>query len=87
MDAINELTLINSRAGIVPPTEQFLDSIKDFPWDSLELYFFLDQMLIDCIGKQTTLIEIVDNIKNNHSELYDLIFQRTYNILNVLPKT
>jgi hypothetical protein len=87
MNDIAELTSINSRAGIAPLTEQFLDSIKDFPWDKLELYFFLDQILFNWIGQETTFTKIVEDIKTHHYELYDLIFQKTYNILNALPKT
>lgn len=84
---INQLTSRSSRAGISPPTETFLEIIKQFPWKQLELYFFLDQLLIERIGQQLTFAELINDIKKNHSDLYDLIFQRTHNILDALPKT
>jgi hypothetical protein len=84
---IGQLTPLNSRAGIVPPTQDFLASIQNFPKKKLELYFLLDQLLIDRIGQQMTFKELIDSIKTNHSYLYELIFNHTYRVSNVLPKT
>jgi len=84
---IGQLTPLNSRAGIVPPTQDFLASIQNFPKKKLELYFLLDQLLIDRIGQQMTFKELIDSIKTNHNYLYELIFNHTYRVSNVLPKT
>jgi hypothetical protein len=86
VDEVKNLTKFKSRAGIKPASSEFLDKIQDFPWNRLELYFMLDQLLIDCIGKEITIDNLIDDIRKNHLELYNLIFQQNYNILNVLPK-
>jgi hypothetical protein len=87
MDDICQLTPLHTHAGVNPPTEEFLESIQQFPWKRLELYFFLDQLLIERIGKQMTFFELLNDIKNNHRDLYDLIFEHSNRIFDVLPKT
>jgi hypothetical protein len=87
MNNISRLTPLYTYAGVNPPTEEFLESIQQFPWKRLELYFFLDQLLIERIGKQMTFFELLNDIKNNHSNLYNLIFEHTNRIFDVLPKT
>jgi hypothetical protein len=87
MNEIGQLTSCVTRAGVTPPTEEFLQSIQSFPWSQLELYFFLDQLLIERIGTQTTFVDLVNDIKTTHRNLYELIFERTYKIFDVLPKT
>jgi hypothetical protein len=87
MNDIDQLTSYVTRAGVTPPTEEFLESIQNFPWSQLELYFFLDQLLIERIGTQTTFVDLVNDIKTTHYNLYELIFERTYRIFDVLPKT
>ena len=84
---ISQLTSHVTRAGVNPPTEEFLESIQNFPWNQLELYFFLDQLLIERIGTQTTFVDLVNDIKNTHHDLYELIFKKTYRIFDALPKT
>jgi hypothetical protein len=87
MNDISHLTSYIPRSSINPPTEKFLESIQNFPWSQLELYFFLDQLLIERVGTQTTFVDLVNDIKNSHYNLYNLIFERTYKIINALPKT
>ena len=87
MNDIGRLTSCVTRAGITPPTKEFLESIQNFPWSQLELYFFLDQLLIERIGTQTTFVDLVNDIKTTHYNLYELIFEKTYRIFDVLPKT
>jgi hypothetical protein len=87
MNDISQLTSHVTRAGVNPPTEEFLKSIQNFPWSQLELYFFLDQLLIERIGTQTTFVDLVNDIKNTHHDLYELIFEKTYRIFDALPKT
>jgi len=87
MNDISQLTPHVTRAGIDPPTAEFLQSIQEFPWDQLELYFFLDQLLIERIGTEITFLELIHSIKNTHKDLYNLIFEQTYKIFDVLPKT
>ena len=87
MNDISQLTSYVTRANVTPSTEEFLENIKNFPWNQLELYFLLDQLLIDRIGTQTTFVDLLNNIKNTHHELYELIFEKTHRIFDVLPKT
>jgi hypothetical protein len=87
VDEVKNLTRFKSRAGIEPASLDFLTKIQDFPWNQLELYFMLDQLLIDCIGQEITVEWLIKDIRENHKELYNLIFQQAYNILDVLPKT
>jgi hypothetical protein len=84
---VSELTPLNHRASIVPPTPEFLASIQNFPWQKLELYFSLDQLLMDRIGQQMTFDDLINSIKQTHRYLYDLIFDHTSHVYNVLPKT
>jgi hypothetical protein len=85
LDSINHIVNINDRACVVPPTEDFLKTIDNFPWQQLELYFFLDQILIDRIGQQLSFNEIMSDISQHYPELYMLIFKKTKDIINVLP--
>lgn len=86
IDDISQLTPCVTRAGVTPPTQDFLQSIENFPWRQLELYFFLDQLLIERIGTQTTFVDLVEDIKTAHPDLYELIFERTCKIFDALPK-
>jgi hypothetical protein len=61
--------------------------VKAFDWKKLELYFFLDQQLIDRIGQTITISDLLVEIKNKQPKLYDLIFLKTINLTNALPKT
>jgi hypothetical protein len=87
MSEITKLTNMNDRANVIPPTQEFLKEIQMFEWAQLELYFFLDQLLLDRVGKQLTYHELMSDIQTNHKELYNLIFQPTFDIINALPKT
>lgn len=85
MKDIKELTHKHSNSN-----SKLLDSVKDvsgFPWDKLEIYFFLDQLLIDRIGQKITFTEILKDIAGQHPELYKLVFNNAKEIINVLPKT
>jgi hypothetical protein len=87
LQSINQFVAMNDRAEIVPPDTEFLEKLQTFPWHKLELYFFLDQILIDQIGKTVTFKQIMSDIKTNHSELYNLVFHKTISITNVLSTT
>jgi hypothetical protein len=87
IDDIGKLTTRHSRARITPPTPEFLASIQNFPWKKLEVYFLLDQLLIDRIGQQLTFAELVNDIKQTHNYLYELVFDHNHMVSDVLPKT
>lgn len=87
MEDISKITNRVSRAGIVPADEKLLDKMKDFNWSALELYFYLDQLLLDRMGKSFTYSELIDDIRINHREVYDLVFLNTLALTNALSKT
>jgi hypothetical protein len=84
---ISLLTDIHSHADVVPTTPALLEKIQSFDWSKMELYFYLDQILLGHMGKTVNIHDLVTYIKKDHAELYDLIFQRSLNIVNVLSKT
>jgi len=90
MHAIAEFTDLNSDAGVQPVTPWLANRIKNFDWHALELYMFLDQIIVDHIGHPTTFAQLIDKIHSQHPELYDLIFKRSQQLtalVDVLPKT
>jgi hypothetical protein len=78
---------MNFHAEVNPPTDEFLKKLDDFNWKKLDLYFYLDQVLLDRIGQEFTFRELVSDVQINHPALYDLIFKKTQHIVNALPKT
>jgi hypothetical protein len=90
LEPISEITKfanINYRGDVIPPTPEFLKEISELNWSQLELYFYLDQLLVDRIGQVLTYNELIKDIQTNHREIYDLIFKPTFDIVNALPKT
>lgn len=87
MTEIGQLTDINHRAEIVPITNELKEKINSFDWSKLELYLYLDQILLDHIGKTIKIHELITHVRTNYSELYQVVFQKTLDIANVLPKT
>jgi hypothetical protein len=81
---IATLTTQHSKAGVTPPSQEIIDGINNFNWHTLELYFFLDQQLIELIGKSLTFQELITNIRITQPELYDLVFDKTIKLTNVL---
>ena len=87
MTEVSDLTIYNSRAGIIPPDEQFLTDVADFPWGALELYFFLDNLLLSRIGQTITFSEILSDFKQRFADQYTTVFQRTFALIDGMPKT
>jgi len=87
VDAVNQIVEIKYRAQITPPSLEFLSHIENFPWKQLELYFFLDQILIDRQGQTVSFTQLINDIRSDHPELYQLIFQRHLDLAHVLSQT
>lgn len=87
MAEISQLTDLHSHAEVDPITQELQQHIDSFDWKKLELYFYLDQILLDHIGQTVNVRELINHIKTNHAELYQLVFEKTLDIANVLPKT
>jgi hypothetical protein len=84
---ISQLTNQHSHAEVIPMTDQLKRQIENFNWSKLELYIYLDSILLEYIGKTVKVVDIIQHVKKNHRELYNLIFQKTINIIDALPKT
>ena len=87
MTEISQLTDSNDHAGVGPLTSELKQKIDQFDWSALELYYGLDQILIDHIGKTVSVQQILSHAQHTHSELYNLVFKRTFDTINALPKT
>ena len=85
MSDIDQYANLNDRAAITPPSDEFLKILDDFNWKKLELYFYLDQILLDNIGKITTFSQLLTEIRKA-PQLNDLILNRTIKLFNVLSK-
>jgi len=87
MSDISQLTHRNSHANIEPITSELLTQIQSFDWSKLELYFYLDQILLDHMNQTVKITDLLTHIKIDHTELYNLIFKRAQDIVYALPKT
>lgn len=87
MSAISELTDRHSHADVEPITPELQDRLQGFNWSKLELYFYLDQILLDHVNQTVRVADLLMHIRQDHAELYDLIFKRTQDMVDVLPKT
>jgi hypothetical protein len=55
---------------------------------NMELWFFVDQVLLDLSGNTLTWSEIINHYKTNHSDIWSLMTSNLSIIMrNVLPKT
>jgi hypothetical protein len=82
---IDQLTDIHSHAEVEPVTAELLEMIDKFNWSKLELYFYLDQILVDHIGQTMSIKELFQYVKQDHPQLYELVFKKTQDIVDVLP--
>lgn len=89
MSELSEYTPYHSSAGIQPPTREFLNTIENFNWKRLELYFYLDQVILEMIGQTVSFNTVLDKIKSipvlNNNVLNK--FSQISTVLNALPKT
>lgn len=83
---ISKLTSLRSNAGISKPTPQLLNKIENFNWKQLELYFYLDQILLDRLGQEFSMNELFQILRDQYPDLYQLVFGKSINLINhVLP--
>jgi hypothetical protein len=55
---------------------------------SMELWFFVDKILLDLAGRTLTWSEIIDHYQTKHSDIWTLMVSSLPQIMrNVLPKT
>jgi hypothetical protein len=70
------ITDIKSRAQIVAPTKEFVAELLNNN-RNIELWLYLDQILLDLAGREFTWTELLTHYQCNHKNI----------IQNVLPKT
>lgn len=75
----------NNRADIIPCNDEFRQKLlTDNP--GLDLWLFLDQILLDLAGAEITWFELLEHYRTAHTETFDLICKR-FNLIckSVLP--
>lgn len=70
------ITDIKSHAGVIAPTKEFVDELLKNN-HNIELWLYLDQILLDLSGSMFTWDELLEYYQCNHMDI----------IKNVLPKT
>ena len=73
---ISKITKHNSRAGITPATIEFNKKIKSLINTDLQLWLFIDQMLIDMCNSTYTFDEIMQTLKSHPNESYQTLTSR-----------
>lgn len=76
LKTLGAVTAFQDRAKINPPSLTFVNKLLDND-PALELWLYLDQILLDLAGQEFTWPELVNYYKINHSDT----------LLHVLPKT
>lgn len=79
---ISALTDHHSKAGISDPSSEFLDSIEKFDWQRLEMYFYLDQILTDRIGHDLSIQELIELVRCQYPEVYNIVFKPSLDFVN-----
>lgn len=86
IDDLSDILETKNRAGIVPPSDDLVDQIVSHT-QSLELWFFLDQILLDLSGKSMTWKEVIEHYRTQHNQCFKLATEKFYQLADVLPKT
>ena len=71
-----QITDYNHDALVIPPTYQFVEELFKDNQD-INLWLYLDQVLLDLAGHELTWSELLEHYRKNHREL----------LQNVLPET
>lgn len=72
----SNVTDINRRALVIPPTQDFVNKLmKDN--HNIELWLYLDQILLELAGQEFTWSELLEYYQRNHKNIIE----------HVLPKT
>jgi len=66
----------NDRAKVIPPTKEFVDNLLKNN-HNIELWLYLDQILLDLAGQEFTWSELLEYYQCNHKNIIE----------HVLPKT
>ena len=73
---IGSIIDFKSRAEVIPPTEEFVKKLLEND-HNVEMWLYLDQILLDLAGKELTWTELLEFYQKNHNNIIE----------HVLPKT
>jgi hypothetical protein len=75
----------HNRADVIPSDDEFRQKLLSDN-TGLELWMFLDQILLDLAGTEMTWAEIIEHYRSSHTEIFDLVCKR-FNLISksVLP--
>jgi len=75
----------HDRADIIPSNDEFRQKLLSNN-TGLELWLFLDQILLDLAGSEMTWLELLDHYQTKHTTTFDLVCNR-FNLISksVLP--
>lgn len=73
---VKNLTSYNIKAGITPADQKFEQKVKQMMQSDLELYLFLDQMLLDFSGQEFTFNTLKHKLQTHPSDCYTSVIER-----------
>ena len=81
----NQIAEDRDRADITPSDDEFRQRLLSND-SGLELWLFLDQILLDLAGTEMTWLELLDHYQTKHTNTFDLVCNR-FNLISksVLP--
>jgi len=82
-DRIGHLTDLNDRAGVLPAGVDLADKIMQ--GSNLELWFYLDQILLDLQGQCMTWWQLIEHYQTHHGESYNIVTKSLRSHCDVLP--
>jgi hypothetical protein len=70
------ITDFESRAEVTPPSQDFVTMLLKEN-HGIELWLYLDQILLNLAGQEFTWIELLDYYKNNHKNIIEYVLPKT----------
>ena len=61
--------------GLTAPSKEFIDKLLTD--NDLELWFYLDQILLNLAGEQFTWTELIEYYRKNHKDVIDYVLPKT----------
>ena len=81
---LKDVTPLHSDAKIKPPTEEFLEEFYRQSWNSMELYYYLDQQLCEQVGTQILFPEFMYQLRNDNAFLFDTVFGKSIQLVEMV---
>jgi hypothetical protein len=81
IDELKNYTDLVSDADVNTMSEEVFNTIKDFNWTKLELYFYLDQLLIEFVNEKVKWHQILSKITSNRI-LNEFVFSKSISLVD-----